>query len=200
MGKLDLDDVILAIGEGEGGVIQGRTRLQKMAYFVTYLLRDDMAMNPGFTAHHYGPYSSILAAAASSAVARGILVETAEVFPAGDFAGHDMEQKRYSYQIASTRGEGALKWRKQRAGATYDGAVEIVQRIKNTGTDYRVLSYAAKAHYVLRQEGKSITRKAILERAETLGWKLSQEELVAGVSLLVALGLVTANGGNQESS
>jgi len=192
MGKLELDDVILAITEGEGSVVRGRTRLQKIAYFVTYLLRDQQGADPGFTAHHYGPYSSALAAAASSAVARGILTETAEVFPSGDFAGHDMEQKRYSYQLAPTRGEAAAEWRRERAGPTYERAVEFARQISGTGADYRVLSYAAKAHYVLRQEGKPITRLAILGRAETLGWKLSPEELEVGVKLLIDLGLVTA--------
>jgi len=191
MGKLDLDDVLQAILEGESGAIRGRTRLQKMAYFVTYLLRDGMGVSPGFTAHHYGPYSSSLAATASSAVARGVLSETAEVFPSGDFAGHDMEQKRYSYRLAPTRGEAAARWRRERAGQTYDRAVEVARQISGTGADYRVLSYAAKAHYVLRQEGQPITRAAIRKRAETLGWKLSKEELEAGVKLLIGLGLVT---------
>jgi len=190
MGKLDLDDVILAIREGEGGAIQGRTRLQKIAYFVTYLLRDDMAVDPGFTAHHYGPYSSSLAATASSAVARGVLTETSEVFPSEGFAGHDTEQKRYTYGLAP-RGEAALKWRRERAGAAYDNAVSVARRVKDTGADYRVLSYAAKAHYVLRQEGKPITDQSILKRAKNLGWTLTPEELNAGVELLTGLQLIT---------
>ena len=190
MGKLDLDDVILAIREGEGGAIQGRTRLQKIAYFVTYLLRDDMAVDPGFTAHHYGPYSSSLAATASSAVARGVLTETSEVFPSEGFAGHDTEQKRYSYGLAP-RGEAALKWRRERAGDTYKKAVDVARQIKDTGAEYRVLSYAAKAHYVLRQEGKPITDEAILKGAKNLGWPLTSEELKAGVELLAELRLIT---------
>ncbi len=191
MSKLDLDDVIQAILEGEGDAIAGRTRLQKMAYFVTYLLRDEMGVSPGFTAHHYGPYSSSLAATASSAVARGVLSETAEVFSSGDFAGHDMEQRLYSYRLTPTRGVAAAKWRREKAGETYDRAVDVARRINVTGADYRVLSYAAKAHYVLRQEGKPITRAAIRKRAKTLGWKLKEEELEAGVKLLRDLKLVT---------
>jgi uncharacterized protein YwgA len=192
MGRLELDDIILAISEGEGGVVHGRTRLQKIAYFVTYLLREEERAEPGFTAHHYGPYSSALAAAASGAVARGILTETAEVFSSGDFAGHDMEQKRYSYKLAPARGEAAAKWRRERAGQAYERAVELARQVSGTQADYRVLSYAAKAHYVLRQEGKPVTRAAIRKRAETLGWTLSPEELEAGVKLLIDLGLITA--------
>lgn len=194
MSKLDLDDVVLAIQEGEAGVIRGRTRLQKIAYFVTYLLRDEMGVNPGFTAHHYGPYSSALAASTASAVARGVLVEATELFSSGDFAGHDMEQKRYSYELAPTRGKAALNWRRERAGEMYNEAVRIVQKISSTGASYRVLSYAAKAHYVLRQEGKPVTPAAILKRAETLGWTLRQEEVDAGVKLLVDLRLITTDG------
>ena len=160
MAKLDLDDVILAIAEGEGGVIEGRTRLQKVAYFVTYLLRRNMGVNPGFTAHHFGPYSSAAAGTALSAVARGVLAETAEVFPSAGFTGHDTEQRRYSYRL-TPRGSTALAWRKERSGRTYENAVKLVRQIKKTGADYKVLSYAAKAHYVLRQEGKPITRAAI---------------------------------------
>ena len=198
MGKLDLDDVALAICEGEGGVIEGRTRLQKIAYFVTYVLSADMAVHPGFLAHHYGPYSSALSTAAASAVVRGVLHETTEVFSSGAFLGHDMAQRRYAYRV-TPRGEKAVNVRRQRAGDAYERAVNIAQQIKQTAADYRVLSYAAKAHYVLRQEGKAITRQAILHRATTLGWDLRPDELEAGVEFLRKLELVTEDDSKQGS-
>ena len=190
MGKLDLDDVVLAICEAEGDVIVGRTRLQKIVYFVTHLLSEDMAVDPGFVAHYYGPYSSALSTVAASVVARGVLDETTEAFVSGAFLGHDMEQRRYSYRM-TPRGKAAREWRQQQAGEAYLRAVQIARRIKGTGADYRVLSYAAKVHYLLRQQRRPITTDAIAERAQTLGWELSPQEVEAGVKLLLELKLAT---------
>jgi len=198
MGKLDLNDVVFAICDGEGGVISGRTRLQKIAYFVTHLLSEDMAVDPGFVAHYYGPYSSALSTAAASVVARGVIEESTEVFASGPFLGHDMEQKRYSYSL-TPRGRVARDLRQQRAAAAYTRAVEIARKIDQTGADYRVLSYAAKVHYVLRQEGKPVTQHAIRRRARTLGWELTPDEMTAGVELLRQLELVT-EGDSEEAN
>lgn len=190
MGKLDLDDVVFAVLQAEGETIEGRTRLQKMCYFVSYLLREEMSVDPAFSAHYYGPYSSAVSSTVDSEVGRGLVDETTRVFPWGAFVGHDMPQRRYSYRL-TPRGKEALEWRRRQAPDLYRRATGIATSIRDTGADYAVLSYAAKAHFVLRQEGNPITRAAIRERASTLGWPLEPEQLELGVKLLKDLDLVT---------
>jgi len=50
---MDIDDILLFIINASSDGIHGKTAMQKIAYFVSIFLKQDM----GFYAHYYGPYS-----------------------------------------------------------------------------------------------------------------------------------------------
>jgi len=188
---LDVDDLVLAAMHASGGRIEGRTRLQKLVFFAATLLKVEASYRP----HYYGPYSSIVTAAAESQASRGVLRETLEAFPGvAGFAGNDDDFRRYVYVLADS-GRKALEWRRNRQPEEFDKAVEIVQTLVNSRADYRVLSYAAKLYYILRAEVSPLTIEAARERAQELGWQMRQEEMKQGVELLLEIELVTQQAG-----
>jgi uncharacterized protein YwgA len=186
---LDVDDLVLAAIEASGGRIEGRTRLQKLVFFVSTLLDVDAGYRP----HLYGPYSSVVSATAESQASRGVVRETVEEFPStSGFAGHDDDFRRYVY-VLTDEGRKALAWRAQRKPQEFSEAVRIAQLLVASGADYRLLSWAAKLYFVLRAEKQPLTYAAARERALHLGWNMAPAEVETGVDLLVKTGLVERN-------
>ncbi len=183
---LDADDLIFAALQASGGRIEGRTKLQKLVFFLSEML----GIDAGYWPHFYGPYSSAVSAAAESQASRGALRETVEEFPGvRGFAGNDDEFRRYVY-VLTRDGQKALKWRREQNPDRFDEAVDIARQLVETGADYRILSYAAKLYYVLRHEGERLTYAAAQSRACDLGWEMSRDEIDRGVDLLLQMKLV----------
>jgi uncharacterized protein YwgA len=186
---LDVDDLIFAAMQASGGRIEGRTRLQKLVFFLSEVL----GVEAGYRPHFYGPYSSPVSAAAESQASRGALREMVEEFPGvSGFAGNDDEYRRYVYSLTGD-GRQALQWRRQRNPEEFDEAVKLANRAIATGANYRVLSYAAKLYYVLRaaKQEASLTYASARRRAKELGWEMSREDIDRGVDLLLRMKLVT---------
>ena len=184
---LDIDALVLAAMEASGGIVQGRTRLQKLVYFASELLQ----INCGYRPHYYGPYSSDVAAHVSSQVSRGVLSEVLETFATNEpqFPGNDGELRRYTY-VLTPDGKAALEWHKERQGQAFDGALAIMRGLTDSGVDYRVLCYAAKLLHVLAAERKPLTWAAAKERARNLGWDMTESEVAQGIELLTTMQLV----------
>ena len=186
MPKLDTDDLVLAVVDAsDGHRIQGRTVLQKLAYFVSEI----MAVDAGYRPHYYGPYSEVIAATTEGQVSRALLDENIEVFDGLGFAGHDFPRKRYTYELTE-RGKAALKWRRDQAGDEFKQAEALVQKLMASNPDYRVLSYAAKLWLILQQSGGKTTFGAASQAAKEYGWSMSKQDMQAGVKLLADVDLV----------
>ncbi|MBM3501087.1 MAG: hypothetical protein FJX74_20745 [Armatimonadetes bacterium] len=187
---LDVDDLIFAVmGATDSRRVEGRTKLQKLVFFVSEVMRVDAGYRP----HFYGPYSAAVSAATESQASRGALKEQVEAFPGtSGFSGNDAEFRRYVYEL-SAEGQLALQWRREQNPAEFDKATTIAQQLLATGADYRVLSYAAKLYYILQAEaqGRALTYEAARARARELGWEMSAVEIDQGVTLLASMRLVT---------
>jgi len=184
---LDLDDLVLIVLKGSDGRVEGRTRLQKLAFFVSEIL----GVEAGFEPHIYGPYSSPVRSVTEAQVSRGIVSEERKPWSSRGFSGHDLEQVRYDHALTEA-GERALQLRQQRDPSDFQRAEELVRRINSTGADYQVLSWAAKLYWILAKErGKPVPLQVVQKEAEQLGWHMSPEDMQKGIELLKSLQLVT---------
>jgi uncharacterized protein YwgA len=193
---LDRDDLLLAVMRADGDGVKGRTRLQKIAYLVVQMLRKkgvQAESESEFEPHYYGPYNSSLTAAVQAQVSRGLVQESLENHLSAGFPGHDFEVQRYVYALTD-KGRVAAKWRRDQKPEEFDSAMEAAQKVVATKADLQVLSWAAKLHLVVKQEGRQTTLQAARERARALGWSLSQEQLQKALDVLVRLRLIKAVG------
>ena len=185
---LDANDLVLAAVDASGGRIQGRTRLQKLVFFVSTL----MGIDAGFRPHYYGPYSQLVSSTAESQASRGVLHEVVQQYSGvSGFSGNDDEYRRYVYTL-TREGRDALEWRRERHPEDFAEAVRLAKMLVESRADYRVLSFAAKLYYILKAEaeGKSLTVADARQRASELGWEMSQSDVGTGVDLLGSLELV----------
>src|SRR2546425_8216065 len=91
---VDPKEIILTLIDSNGGFIDGRTVLQKAAYFAGEKLKVDL----GFSPHYYGPYSREVEATTELLVSQGLLTETIERLSGLDaIAG--FEPRKYHYQM-----------------------------------------------------------------------------------------------------
>lgn len=174
---MDAEDIVLGIVAAAGGKIEGRTYLQKVAYFVAEI----MAIPMGFGPHYYGPYSSTITAESNSQVAMGRLREDPTSFGSG--------YVRYNYGLTE-EGKEYLKAIEFFDPDGFQGVREIVVKITSTGADYRQLSCAAKLYYLLGKAGDKISRQEAKEQGGQLGWKMSDADIDAAIKVLQQLDLV----------
>jgi len=184
---MDVDDLILiTLSASEDGKIEGRTRLQKLAFFVSEI----MGIDAGYEPHIYGPYSSALRNIVEAQVSRGIISEQRVPWSSSGFSGHDLDKVRYDYEL-KPQGKLALDERLQADPQGFARAQELVQKVNSTGADYRVLSWAAKLYWILAEErGRPVPLPRAQERAHELGWPISHQQAQQGIALLRELELV----------
>ena len=180
-----IDILLLVIkGEGENG-LQGRTLLQKKVYFLSVL----MGVRLDFSAHYYGPYSSLVAGHLNSLVSHGFLEEKIESFAADSIDRSPFgEMRRHTYTL--TRG-GDEVWNdieKEPDFKKWKKALDLIndQPISN---DFNKLSIAAKVHYIVDWRKKD-TMEEVKQVAGEYGWNVG-ENIESVLSFLTKLGLVT---------
>lgn len=179
---MNIFDAILTTIKAAGGSITGRTTIQKLIYFEDISNLVDIKYRP----HYYGPYSAEVAGAIQELIDLGFLkeeIETAETigFPVPD------DWKRYSYTLTSDGREVVEQINKENK-EEYNEIFTLVSICKKTvELDANMLSWAAKVHYILSSEGKSMTLDEIQNTAESFGWKLSQYQIDGAVELLKQL-------------
>jgi uncharacterized protein YwgA len=173
---------VLACLDGAGGSIQGRTKLQKVLYFVSELL----AIPEGYAPHFYGPYSPSVASAVSSLANAEFIREDRECF-SSNFAGNDFPTYRFSYSLTE-KGKRAVEAFRAEKGEEFSKFSKLTKEILGLSDDYILLSYAAKVYCILEKSAsKGKDTQAISEvahSAKDFGWKLSESQISEGVELL----------------
>ena len=169
---MDAEDIILGIVAAAGGKVEGRTYLQKVAYFVAEI----MGLPMGFSPHYYGPYSATISAETRSQAAMGRLTE-------------DHTASGYTY-LLTQGGKEYLKGIEVFDSDGFGHLREIVGKITSTGADYWQLSCAAKLYYLLGQAGGKISREQAQEEATRLGWQKLDRDIDAANQVLQQLELV----------
>ena len=166
-----------------GGKIEGKTKLQKTFYFLSVILDKDL----GYDAHYYGPYSANVAEINTDLTTYGYLNETSNHW--GLYSG-GFEVIRYDYQLTEEANE-IIKIKKEKNPEDWNKIKDAVELIKSSGDiHYMVLSVAAKAHFILKNEVGRVSFEKIKEMAGNFGWQVSDEELTEAKEFLLAAKLV----------
>ena len=176
-------DFVLSLISGFGGQVQGRTLLQKRAYFVAQISR--VPIDLGYDAHYYGPYSPVVDNSVTRLKSLGFLAEENIGF---GIQSRGFEVKRYDYRITA---DGKRVLESLRAKDDYKKMEKACAAILKAGDpNYFVLSIAAKADFILGRRGKAMTREEIIREAQKFDWDIQEESLKSAVEFLERLGIV----------
>lgn len=178
-------DFIISLIDGSGGSIQGRTLLQKRAYFVTEL--GGVNAHLGFDAHFYGPYSYVVENALTHLKNLRFVSESATAYGV-DNSGFEM--RRYDYRLTADGERIAARLRNTEEYLTIKRALNL---LANTGNpDYMELSIAAKALFLLKKKKEGMSKAEIMREAQKFDWNIRPASLESAVSILEKLGIVRA--------
>lgn len=174
---------VLSLVDAFGGRIEGRTLLQKRAFFVNELAESQADL--GFDAHFYGPYSAIVDNTVGQLAALGLLEER----PVGvGVTSSGFEVRRYDYSLTD---DGKRVVQSLQKKEEYEAIAAASQRIRRAGDpNYVVLSIAAKAYFILAQQRKPLTKDELLKQAKKFDWNLPETSLQNAVRFLENLKLV----------
>lgn len=176
-------DFLLCLIDASGGKVQGRTLLQKRAFFVTELIGDDFGLR--FDAHYYGPYSATVEGTTTQLKNLGFLQESSTGFGA---VKDGFEIRRYNYSLTS---DGELILKALRDSPEYKSIKTATTRVLSAGDpNYVELSIAAKAYFLLkRKEGGKMTISELVVQAGRYNWSISPESVDKAVHFLSSVGL-----------
>lgn len=184
------DFVHLAI-HANGGQIQGKTKLQKVVYFLGILTGQDKSL--GYRAHFYGPYSGEVAASTDRLKAMGFLNSSTATWGGMDTRGFEIARTDYSLN------EDGTLIAKQKAAKYADlwqklcNGVEMLKQAGNV--DYVKLSIAAKTYFLVGAGDPPRTEAEYAQIAEDLGefnWTVTPEQVREAVGFLEKMQLLNS--------
>ncbi|MBI5552594.1 MAG: hypothetical protein HY911_13895 [Desulfobacterales bacterium] len=166
--------------------IEGRTALQKIVYFISVIMKEELGYGP----HFYGPYSSKVAEANSELKELNYISEDSTVY---GFNNQGFEVTKYDYSLTDD-GLKLLDRKKKEFEKEWEKISAIAERIKSAGTmHYMELAMAAKAFIIIDQEGGTAYRETIKTKAKQLGWSIDDRNLDNALTFLEKINLVTWN-------
>ena len=177
-------DIVLLINHAAGDTVDGRTVMQKFAYFAALGVQTDLGHRP----HFYGPFSSKVEDAVENAVLANELHETVERMPHWS-GGPDL--LKYTYVLTNSgkeRVDSLIEHNPEEWDRVRD-AIHAVKRVLPS-LDPKTLSSAAKTHLILSQQDVTVTE--IPAVARRLGWDLDTHQVENTVRLLEQLNLVSS--------
>lgn len=185
---MEASDFLLSIIKASGGVVPGRTLLQKRCYFVAVLL--GMEKDYGFQPHYYGPYSPVFDSALSQLVAAGFVQESRIGFGAADSSGFEI--RRHDYKL-SPNGEEIMELMELEDDEMCRRIGASVRKLQGAGElNYLELSIAAKAYYIITNQNRPVTKEEIRREAEGFGWSIDRKVLDRAIGFLEKIPLVEA--------
>ena len=173
---------ILMLLRASGGIINGKTKLQKEMYFISLLLEKDF----GFEAHYYGPYSVEIERGLDELIGAGFVNMRREIF--GIDYNRGFEVKRYNFSLTESgqRLTEILIKENSDENKMVRGFIEKLKELDSP--DYLSLSLAAKAYFILSKEGKPMSEAQIREKAKEFGWNVNGNDIHMAVNILGKLG------------
>ena len=183
--RIDPRDFVLAIvAYSPEKTVQGRTFLQKLAYFLNEML----GLGVKFEPYYYGPYSESIATATDTLVTLDFLNEIEERFPAT--ARDIFEPRRYTYQLSKAGNKVLTEIRRSnpRLFNKVSKAMDIITSTEHC--NYECLSLAAKMLHILDSQNKPMTDSELSIAAQELGWELDEDDIEMAASFLRELGLI----------
>ena len=184
---MNIEDLVLFTYDAYGGEIRGRTMLQKILYFVSVFLDQDL----GYEAHYYGPYSKTIAEKNNDLTVFGYLKET--ITPWG-FSTSGFEAARHDYSLTD-EAKDIIGRKKKKFQHEWDKIEQVVNKIKSSGEDldYIILSVAAKAYYILKKENRKTSIERIKEIASSFNWAITDDQFERAFCFLEKIELIAAS-------
>jgi uncharacterized protein YwgA len=170
------------VGHGE---ICGKTKLQKLLYFVGVLT--DRLDELGYRAHFYGPYSDDVAYAVGQLKTIGAVDQNVTDWGI-DRSG--FEVRRYDFRLneAGRTFADELARRNPDLSEKIRSAVKLYKKAGDR--DYMELSIAAKTYFLLGQKKGRARLDSLVTQASRFGWNVSEDQIRDAVKYLQQLGLV----------
>jgi uncharacterized protein len=177
--------LILLVLKASGNQLDSKTKLQKLVYFYSQILK----INLGYKPHFYGPYSSIVEEGLDELIGAGLVESKLNIYGIDSSSG--FERKKFEYNLTSHGIEFAEELSKTYIHE-YESIEELLNNLKAMGNpDYSVLSFAAKAYLIIKNEGgKAISEGSIREKMDEFHWKISPSDTQKAVEILENLGFV----------
>jgi len=178
-------DFLLCLIDASDETIEGRTLLQKRAFFVTELVGEDFGLK--FDAHYYGPYSATVEGTTTQLKNLGFLRESSTGF--GTLAD-GFEVRRYDYTLTD---DGKYLVKKLQTTPEYKKISDATHLMRTAGDpNYMELSIAAKAYFLLKKkEGGGMSVAELIKQAEKYSWNISPESVKRAIAFLTSIGLAT---------
>ena len=168
------DLVIVLLGESGDEGVRGRTRVQKLMYFLCRRL----GIQGRFAPYYYGPYSEHVARAVDSLVERGLVEVEVKPFPSdGPFEG-----KLYRYTLTKPGNEMLVEIKNQQAT---EHAVRALRKLLQGDPSTRALAVASKLHVLLPPGGRA-TVDSLRKKARSFGWSIDPPDLKEGADFLIS--------------
>ena len=173
--------LLIVIGHtGEKG-LPGRTRLQKLVYF----LSKRMHLPASYSPYYYGPYSEQVSASLESLVERGLIDENVNTFESdGPFEG-----KKYTYTLTED-GRAVMEALRRKHADEFQRISEHISALLSNAPSTRALAVASKLLILRERSREHAASPGKLRRlAEKFGWRdISNQDVRDGVDLLVKYG------------
>ena len=188
---MDIREFIALTLLAADGEVQGKTKLQKLTYFMGVLT--DKLDELGYRAHFYGPYSDDVAYAVGQLRSIGVLDQN-ETEWGYDQRGFEIKRSDYRLNEAGKKYADKVKSRYRDEWQKINAA--ITQYKRSGDLDYMALSIAAKTYFMLGQsKGKARSMKDLANLAPRFGWKVEPEQIKEAAEYLEKLGLVEVTNG-----
>jgi len=171
-------ELVLSVLGSSARPIDGRTAIQKIAYFASIKAGIDVGYRP----HFYGPYSADVAQNLQNLESTGYMTETTRL------TTHD--RIMYSYCL-NDDGQKMVREIQKREQSKYNKIKKVSEICEKVAkNNINVLSWAAKVYFLLSKKGSETSYNEVIQLGSQLGWKLSDREIDSGAKLLTRLGLV----------
>jgi uncharacterized protein YwgA len=176
--------VVLYAVEQVGDRPNGKTYLQKLCFFVSKLLQQDL----GYRAHYYGPYSDQVSGELAFLTGSGFVTENRKGSGFPGTGGWEIARFDYSLTEEGRAAVAELARRFPEEAKTVRGAIERV--LEAGDQNYVELSFAAKTSWILENEGEAMTFDAIARAAKRFHWDVKGTDAQRAADFLQKLGLV----------
>jgi uncharacterized protein YwgA len=176
--------LLLMILDACGKKIESKTKLHKIAYFISILLKKDFQFN----AYYYGPYSRPIEEGLGELTGAGFV--NVNICSYGIDSTHGFEKKRYAYNI-NEAGNELLNHLKTRYPDEYTTIERYTNILKEE--NYIDLSIAAKSYFILNKENQPLTFDQIRLKAHEFRWNISGNEIDSAIKILKNLNFIKEN-------
>lgn len=177
-------DFVLSLIDAFNGHIEGRSLLQRRAYFVSVLAGIDSEV--GFVNHYNSPYSPTVDNAVIRLKSLGLIAQST-IKPPVTSPGFEIQL--YEYRLTNEGVKTAAAVKQSQDYGRIANACRAVLRATNPGQ--LTLSVAAKAHFTLKQRGRETSPGDIVREGQKYNSTINTTTLDAAVRFLDEIKLDT---------